>query len=232
MAVSGSNDFNQSALEIIQDALILVGGLEDEEIPSAAQAVYARRALNRMVKAWSAKGLKVWCWNEVSITTVADQASYEFGPTGADLVSEHALEISNVRKVPAGSDETPMRKLSRNEYMNLPKASGGEPVAVYFERRLDNGNLFVWPTPDAAYTIKFSGKQYIEDFDVNSNNPYFPAEWLEAIVYNLAIRLAAKYEVRGEELRILNSQAAQFLEDAEDSDMPEGSLFLSPERFF
>ncbi len=231
MAFSGSNDFNQSTLEIIKDALILIGGIEDEEVPSAAQQVYGRRALNRMVKAWSAKGLKAWCWNEVSIVTVADQDSYEFGPTAPLLVTNHAIEVANVRKVVTGWDETPIRSLSRAEYMNLPKQSTGQPTAVYHQRRIDNGDLFVWPTPDDIYTIKFSAKQYIEDFDVASNEAYFPVEWLEAIVYNLAVRLCPKYEVRGEDLKILVSMAAGFLRDAEDSDMPEGSLFLSPEEF-
>ncbi len=231
MSVSGSNDFNQNENTIIRDALILVGGLEDDEIPSAAQETYARRALNRMVKAWSAKGLKTWCWNEVTVTFVTDQIEYEVGPTAPTIVDEHIIEMANVRKIIDGGDETPMRMISRAEYMNLPKNNSGEPVAVYFERRLDNAVLYVWPKPDAnADTMKFSTKQYIEDFDQASNNPYFPLEWIEAIVYNLAVRLAPKYEVRGADLQLLTNMAIGFLNEAEYSDMPQDSLYLGPER--
>ncbi len=106
MAVSGSNDYNQTALEIIKDALILCGGLEDDETPTAEQKSHALRALNRMVKAWSVKGLKAWCYNEVSLTLVTSQASYSIGPTGTDLVTERPLSVTNVRKVVTGTEET------------------------------------------------------------------------------------------------------------------------------
>lgn len=232
MAVSGSNNFNQTEQEIIRDALILCGGLEDDETPTAEQSTHARRALNRMVKAWSKKGLKAWCNNEVSLTLVASQASYSIGPTGADLVTERPLSVTNVRKVVTGTEETPVRIMSRSEYMEqTSKDTDSEPVAVYYDPQLDNGVLYVWPSPAGAYTLKFTAKQYIEDFDNQTNTPYFPVEWLDAIVYNLALRLCPKYEVSAgnPEYMEIKDMAYTFLADAEDADMETGSLYISPE---
>lgn len=229
MPVSGSNDFEQTEESIIKDALILCGGLEDDETPSDAQKSYARRALNRMVKAWSVKGLKAWCWNEVTLTLVVSQQSYSIGPSGADLVTERPIKIANVRKVVSG-DETPVRIISRQEYMDQPgKDDTGETVAVYYDPQLTNGVLYVWPAPSAANTLKFSLQQYIEDFDTNSNTPYFPVEWHEAIVYGLALRLCPKYEVIGERLQMIAAQADAYLYDAEAADMEQGSLYIAPE---
>jgi hypothetical protein len=230
MAFSGSNDFGQTTQTIITDALILCGGLEDDETPSDEQRNYARRALNRMSKAWSVKGLKAWCWNEESLTLATSQKSYSIGPSGSDLTTERPIRITNIRKIVTGTEEVPIRQMSRQEYMEQPsKDSDSEPVAVFYDPQLTNGTLYVWPSPAGAYTLKFSSQQYIEDFDTNSDDPYFPAEWLEAIVYNLAVRLAPKYEMKGAELQQLQQQARQYLLDAEHADTEQGSFFMSPE---
>lgn len=228
MAYSDSNDYGQTALEIIKDALLLCHGLEDDEEPTAGQLKIAMRALNRMVKAWSAKGLKAWCWNEATLTLVAGTAEYDLG-VGGDLVIPRPLTIRNARKV-IDSNETEIRIVSRSEYMNQPsKSDRGEPVFVFYDPQLDVGKLYVWPTPDAADSIKFSYKQSIDDFDGQTNDPYFPAEWLDALVYGLAERLIPHYEVSGEDKMTLIGQAAKFLMDAEHGDREEGSVFFQPD---
>lgn len=230
MPTSGSVDFNQPCIEIIKDALVMVGAIEGEATPSAQQYEYARRALNRMVKAWSVKGLKAWKWEEATLTLVAGTNQYDIGP-GGDLVINRPLEIANVRRVTDG-EECEIRIGSRNEFMNQPaKDSEGKAVFVYYDPQLTLGQMWVWPSPDAADSIKFSYKAYIEDFDSLNDDPEFPAEWLDAIVYNLAVRLMPKYEVRGEEAARITQLAADLLYDAETNDSEQGSVFLMPEMY-
>lgn len=231
MATSGSVDFDQSATEIIKDALILIGGLEDDETATASQADYALRMLNRMFKAWSVKGLKAWQWREATLTLVAAQQSYELG-AGGDLVINRPLEIANARRVVDGV-ETEIAIRSRNEYMNQPeKDSEGEPVYVYFDPQLTTSILYVWPAPADADSIKFSYKSYLEDVDSLANTTSFPAEWLDAIVYNLALRLMPMYDVSGEDKSWITNMALQFLSEAETNDADQGSVFLQPERVY
>lgn len=230
MAFSNSNDFDQNAQTIIKDALVLVGGLEDNEEPSNEQLVFCLRTLNRLCKSWSKRGLRAWCWSEITLSLVTSQQSYTIGPSG-DLVTERPLEIRNIRKIISG-DETPIRTFSRQEYMDQPsKDTTGEPIAVYYDPQLTNGVLYVWQSPETGQSLKFDIKQYIEDFDSQTNNPYFPAEWLDAIVYNLALRLAPKYEVDMEERMWLQQQASQILSEAEASDQESGSIFLGVEQY-
>lgn len=232
MAVSNSTDFDQSAESIIKDALIVCGGLEDDESPTAAQSSHARRALNRMCKAWSVKGLKAWAKNEATLTLVASQESYTVGPSG-DLNIDRPLSIENARKVISG-DETPIRIVSRAEYMMQPnKDDEGEPVMVFYDPQLTQGVLYVWPTPDDnTDSIKFTYKQAIDDFDTNENTPFFPSEWLEAIVYNLALRLCPLYEVGGEDRAMIAALADRYLQEAEAADMETGSLYLGVESYY
>jgi len=233
MTTSGSIDFNQSATEIIKDALILIGGIEDDEPPSPSQLQYAMRMLNRMCKAWSKKGLKAWVWKEATLNLVIAQPSYTLGSATSDLVINRPLEIANARRVVDGI-ETEITIRSRQEYMNQPEKanSSGEPVYVYYDPQLVRGVLYVWPAPIATDQINFSYKSYIEDFDSLADTPYFPTEWLEAIVYNLALRLMPMYEVTGEDKTWITNMAIQFLDDAETNDTDEGSVFLTPEQIY
>lgn len=231
MTTSASVDYDQSATEIIKDALILIGGIEDDETPSSGQTQYALRMLNRMVKAWSVKGLKAWQWHEATLPLVIAQQSYTLG-AGGNLVINRPLEIANARRV-VNSVETEIQIRSRNEYMNQPaKDSLGEPVYVYFDPQLTQSKLYVWPAPAAADSIKFSYKSYLEDLDSLANTTSFPAEWLDAIVYNLALRLMPMYDVSGEDKTWITNMAIQFLEGAETNDADQGSVFLSPERIY
>lgn len=228
MAYSDSTDYSQVASSVIKDALLLCGGIEDNEQPTGSQEAIALRALNRLVKHWSQKGLKAWCWNEATLTLVAGQASYDLG-VGGDLVIPRPLEIRNARKV-ISTNETEIRIVSRSEYMFQPnKTDRGEPVFVFYDPQLDVGTLYVWPTPDDADSIKFSYRQHIEDFDIKTNDPYFPPEWMRALVYGLASDLIPHYSVKGEDAARIEARAAQFLAEAEDSDREAGSVFLMPE---
>jgi hypothetical protein len=232
MTTSASVNFDQSATEIIKDALILIGGLEDDETPTAEQLDYAMRTLNRMCKAWSKKGLKAWVWQEATLPLVVSQASYTLGPAAADLVINRPIEIANARRV-VDSVETEIQIRSRNEYMTQPsKDQDGTPVYVYFDPQLTRSVLYVWPSPDDTDSIKFSYKSYIEDFDSLANTPHFPSEWLEAIVYSLALRLCPMYEVVGQDKSDIMAMAVQSLADAEDSDSEQGSVFLMPEQVY
>jgi hypothetical protein len=230
MATSSSIDYNQTCIELIKDALVMVGAIEDEATPSAEQYAYTRRALNRMVKAWSVKGLKAWKWEEATLTLVDGTNQYDIGP-GGDLVINRPIEIDNVRRVVSG-EETEIRSVSRSEFMNQPaKDSEGKAIFVYYDEQRTVGQMWVWPTPDAADSIKFSYKSYIEDFDSLNDDPEFPPEWLDAIVYNLAVRLIPKYEVRGEDAARLTDMAEQLLYEAETNDTDSGSVFLMPEQY-
>ena len=231
MTTSGSISFDQSATEIIKDALVLIGGIEIDEAATQEQFEYAMRTLNRMVKAWSKKGLKAWVWKEATLPLVVSQASYTLG-TGGDLVINRPIEIANARRV-VDSVETEIQIRSRNEYITQPsKDQDGTPVYVYFDPQMALSKLYVWPSPDSLDSIKFSYKSYIEDFDTLADTPYFPPEWLEAIVYNLALRLCPMYEVVGQDKQDIVAMAVQTLADAEDGDLEQGSIFLQPENMY
>lgn len=91
MASSGSVDFDQTRNEIINDALVLIGAIEQGESPSAEDSQYAVRQLNRMVKAWQTKGVHLWTRREAFLFLSKSQGRYKLGPNSTD----HAAELDD-----------------------------------------------------------------------------------------------------------------------------------------
>lgn len=88
MATSGSTDFTRTRSQLIKGALRLIGVLRAGASPTTQQDTDAAEALNMMVKAWSADGLKLWVQTEATLFLVPDQQSYTFGTDHITLSSD------------------------------------------------------------------------------------------------------------------------------------------------
>lgn len=233
MAVSNSTDFKMTAQEVVTDARSKLGISADEEPLSASELTRGLRALNAMLKAWEVSGIRTWVLTEGTLTLVQSQTSYAFG-TGGDFTTL-PFEITDMRITRSGTD-LPMLRLSRQEYFSQPnKASEGYPTQWYYDRQRDTGTLYIWPLADATGgTLKFTYRRRIMDMDAGSDDFDFPAEWYEALVYNLAQRMIPDYGAGNTpEASLVIGEAARLLADVRDFDTGEGEAVITvlPEAF-
>jgi len=106
---------------------------------------------------------------------------------------ETPLDIYSALRNSDGTIDIPMSYLSYQEYFNLPNKNlaTNNPVSYNYDRQLSQSTIRLWPTPDRAGTIiKFTVGRKISNLDFNNENPDFPDEWQEAIVFGLAVRIA------------------------------------------
>lgn len=197
MATSGSVDYTLTQSEVIYEALQLIGVYDPEETISSADFDTASRSLNMMLKTWSADGVKLWKRATATLTLVADQKSYTIG-TGGDLVINKPLHIIEAYRTESDID-TPLDAISWQEYIELSsKATSSIPTQFHYQPGNTTGTLYIWPVADATaaanITINLTYYSYLEDMDAISNNFDFPTEWLETIAYNLAVRIAPKFQ--------------------------------------
>lgn len=82
MATSGSVDFSISRDDIIEQALMMVGEAAEGESITAARTQQCSLWLNLMVKAWMAKGMKLWAMRQATLFLSEGTASYSLGATG------------------------------------------------------------------------------------------------------------------------------------------------------
>lgn len=224
MSTSGSTDFSLNSRQIIDEALRLCGVLQVGDSPTTDRAYEAVNALNMMLKTWGASG-RLWLKTEAVLTLVAGQASYSLG-TGV-------RQVLSVRRRVSGLD-TPLFPLSREEYFDIPTKSGvGLPNQWYFDRQRASRMLYIWMVPDASiaasYTLPYTYARVIEDIDTLDNDPDIPQEWLEVLIYNLAIRLWPRYGgIESAEYREIKEHAKDLLALMPTLDQEETSIFVSP----
>lgn len=107
------------------------------------------------------------------------------------------LDILEARYCTSGGHERTLLQMDADSYKRLTvKSTSGQVLQYYYDPQLDNGVLYVWPVcSDGNDWLKMTVKTPVDDLDQITDNAQFPKEWLEAIIYNLAIRLAPEYGV-------------------------------------
>lgn len=140
------------------------------------------------------------------------------------------LRLDDARKRNASGTETKMTIVARDTYFQLPnKSSQGSVIQLHYNPKVSSGNLYIYPsTNDVTDTIRATVEYPIEDFDSSTNNADFPVEWTEALVYNLAMRLAPQYGVYGVELQSIAVMAEQFKQDLLDWDQEYTTVQFVP----
>jgi len=121
--------------------------------------------------------------------------------------------------------------ISRNEFDKLPREGEGEPTQLYYDRRLENGVINVWNTPvENCLYMEIDYVESIDPLDTSREMPDFTDQFVEAVIYNLAYKLAIEYGVPVDDLAALKNEADNLLEMADLHDNEDCSIFLQPGR--
>ena len=142
---------------------------------------------------------------------------------GADVYYYEAAvrpveRVLDVRRTTLSSttNETPVAFESHQHFFRLPnKETQGSISEATYDRTLSEGVLYVWATPaNSNEQVRFTYERKIEDFIDNDDCPDFPKYWMEALTFNLAKRLAAKYNSSDRRKLEIKELAYETLEQA------------------
>ena len=99
--------------------------------------------------------------------------------------------------------DTAIEITGRVNYEQLTnKLSDGDPTKVVFENYVAertssalHSRCMVWPAKNSVNCDRISliTEHYMDDLDSSSNNPQFPAEWANALIWGLAAELSFEY---------------------------------------
>lgn len=200
--------------DICTDALRKINVTPIDEEAEADHLLAAKRALDRMLKSWQARGYNLWTASRQSVI-LTTASVYTLDPV-------RPLQILNCNFKRNGI-ETPMQQMTRDEYDTLPqKTTQGTPTTFYYDRQREAARLYIWPVLSAASgeTLEISYSREIEDIDLDEAVDV-PGEWLDAVVYGLAARLADDFRVTHQ---MVVQRAERELELALSFDQ-EGSIY-------
>ncbi len=144
-------------------------------------------------------------------------------------IAQRPLTVKAARLKVNDGNETPVNIVNRQEYFNYTnKTATGKINSVYYDPQLNNGVLYTYLTADSVNdTLLLTVQRQVADFDSDGDTADFPPEWLEAIVYNLAVRMFTKYGIDADTKATVSAMADSLLQDAEDFDQ-EDSIQFSP----
>lgn len=127
----------------------------------------------------------------------------------------------------ASDNDTEVTLIGEADYRGLSnKGSSGPVNQIYYQPTLTNGTLYVWPTGGVDKLILIC-QPLADDFDTASNNPQFPIEWANALVWTLASELGPEYGISRDEQIKLDRTAATKLETLLDYDVENASVIFS-----
>lgn len=157
--------------------------------------------LNAMIGQWAAKRWLVYHLVNVS-KTCTGAVSYTVGPSGdfnlatrptgieAAFVSQNLGQVNQI--------DTPLTVLeSREDYNRIAmKQLVSFPYLVYYDNAFPLGIIYPWPAPNATlYGLTLTVKMPIGAFTSLSQDINLPAEYQEALIYNLAARLRPFFQL-------------------------------------
>jgi hypothetical protein len=151
--------------------------------------------------------------------------------TFTTLIQRPNRILSFRRKTYADDNEIPVLSWSRNQYFNqVNKSSQGTVVNCYYSPKLTNGRLYVWQTASSVNDfVRFTFERPLDIITSGTQTIDFPEEWQEAMIYNVAARLADDYDTPPAKMQSVNAKAIQFLDDLLGWDEEMESLTLQPD---
>jgi hypothetical protein len=112
------------------------------------------------------------------------------------------------RYTPYGPQLTPMTRLSRQEYMDLPQPlTPGTPIQHFYSPQRGVGRLYAWSNPqDANWGARFTFYRPLSDFLVPNNTLDFPQEWIMPLRWLLSYDMGIGYSVPPEKWQIIKDE--------------------------
>jgi hypothetical protein len=185
--------------DLLSAAMRVAGVLAAGETAPSDEMAIAQTVANQMLESWSAERLSVFTLNRQTFSLVAGTASYTLGTGGAFNIPRPA-HIEYVSRVlnsnPLQPLEQPLKLYTDEEWQGIPVKSitSSLPLGVYDDGGFPLRTLTYWPVPtdSTVQTILGVWAALTQFTDLNTDNT-FPPGYIDAIKYNLAVRIAAEW---------------------------------------
>lgn len=188
-----------TARDIIKLALSELGVLAISETPSAEDANLAFDKLNLLVDLWSGKSLMHLTSVQSSFSLVNGTGSYVIGD-GQTFDTIKPIDVSSAF-LRSGNNDYDIVMVSKDNYnRESDKTLKGKCNKLFYDKGTTQqstrtGTIYLYPVPDAAYTLFLNMIQPFTEFSSLDSNVTFPVGYKSALITNLAVSLATSFGV-------------------------------------
>jgi hypothetical protein len=184
MTTSGTTVFDLQIDDLIEESFERLG----MQMTSGKQLSTARRSLNLMFLDWANRGLNLW---------TIELATYNLvqGDTEISLPTDTVNVLSAVIRLTGQSPATDViiERISRAEYLNIPDKTDQAQPAQYYVQRTNVPKVFLYPTPNQAYQLRYYRIRRIQDAGAYTNTTDVNFRFLPCLAAGLAYYLSLKF---------------------------------------
>lgn len=182
---------SETALTLIESAFKKIGVLPIGETLPGDYSAHGLKALQFMLRRWSASNLRLF-YTETDTVTLTGAASYTIGSGGdCDTVRPSSIRGGYVRD--SDNHDYPFSLIDESQYRAIVvKSLGGTTTMGWYNPEYPLGVIYVWPL--STGTLYLDSLKALTDPSALTTSVTFPPEYDEAIIYNLAIRLAPDFD--------------------------------------
>jgi len=165
-----------------------------------------------------------WLWYDIDGSLAATYIRLR--ETGGGTLSVRELYFGT------SPNEIVLARLSLDSYSGLPnKTFPGQPSQFWFDRRREVPQLNLWPVANSSsryWQIVSYRHTQIEDPSAFTQEVDAPQRWYEAIVWQLAWRLAQEFpEVDDQRISNIEGWATRSLREAEDEERDDSPIYFA-----
>lgn len=190
----------------LTDAAYIKCGIRSPDATDDAEALLA---INNMIGSWSADIIiPVFIQNEYTLTV--GKAEYTIG-SGSDFDQVRPVNITNAYLKDSDEYSYPLKIISVHDYNKIgQKTLSGRPVSLFYYPTYPEAQIVFNKKADKAYTACFEFIHHLTEFAAITTTVSLPNEYKEALIYNLAIRLAENNSIELSPSVFTLAQAAYF----------------------
>jgi hypothetical protein len=183
------------ATDLISRALRIAGVLASGQTADANDSLEALDDVNDMLDQWSLEDLMIYFDKVTTLPLVAGQIQYEIGPTGVDLIMARPIEVLSCNYRDSQNLDVGVAVVSMEDYQRIVQKTTPNtiPNTVAYQPTAPNGTLYVYPPPQAGYSLRLlTNNLFTVVADLSDDVP-LPIGYNECFLYELAYRLCIRY---------------------------------------
>jgi hypothetical protein len=188
----------ETAGDIINGSLRLLGVLAEGEVPSAETSQDALRAMDQMIDSWNTERLAVFSTQDQVFTWPAGLISRTLGPSG-DFVGNRPilLDDSTYFVEPGTGVSYGIKIINQQQYNGIAvkDVTSTFPEVISVNMNYPDIEMFVYPRPTRDLTWHFVSVEELTQPATLATTISFPPGYLRAFRYNLACEMAPEFGV-------------------------------------
>lgn len=183
--------------DVVSASLRLIGAMAPGESLAAQEATDGLSTLNRMLGSWSNESLLIHAIvRETPLTLTAGDGSYTLGASGDISTRPQRIEKALIRdETSSPAIEREIRILSIDEWAAIPAkdTQSTYPTSLYDDGAYPQRTISLYPIPSATHKLVLFTLRALTSISTLDTDVSLPPGYEEALIYNLALRLAPEY---------------------------------------